>query len=176
MKKDNAIRDLLGVSQEDLALLLNVTRSQLAMYESGKRDLPVAAKVKLATMLKLLQESASQKTVPEPHVKKQEQLSENWIKELVTINKIRQMALEKKIKRIEKKYASNLTILKLMTQLEQQKDKKTNPESNLIKSIKAKAILDLEKNGLHVQTHHYIIRATLQEEAKQLEIFLQKHR
>ena len=64
MKKDNAIRDLLGVSQEDLALLLNVTRSQLAMYELGKRDLPVAVKVKLATMLKLLQESAYQKASP----------------------------------------------------------------------------------------------------------------
>ena len=176
MKKDNAIRDLLGVSQEDLALLLNVTRSQLAMYESGKRDLPVAVKVKLASMLKLLHDSASQKAAPEPHVKKQEQLSENWIKEWVTINKIRQMALERKIKRIEKKYASNLTILKLMTQLEQQKDKNTNPDRELLKIIKTKAMVDLEKNGLHVQTHHYIIRATLQEEAKLLEIFLQKHK
>ena len=63
-----------------------------------------------------------------------------------------------------------------MNQLEQQKDKNTNPDRELLKIIKKKAMVDLEKNGLHVQTHHYIIRATLQEEAKLLEIFLQKHK
>jgi transcriptional regulator with XRE-family HTH domain len=45
------IRELLGMKQEEIALLLEITRSQWAMYETGKRDLPTAAKLKLAEML-----------------------------------------------------------------------------------------------------------------------------
>lgn len=45
MKSHNNLRELLGIKQDDLALLLKVTRSQLAMYESGKRDLPAAVKL-----------------------------------------------------------------------------------------------------------------------------------
>lgn len=57
MKKIEKIRDQFGLTQNDLALLLRVTRSQLSMYELGKRDLPIAAKEQLAQMLGYLQKN-----------------------------------------------------------------------------------------------------------------------
>ena len=40
MKNKNNIRALTGMSQENLALLLQVSRSQIAMFETGKPPLP----------------------------------------------------------------------------------------------------------------------------------------
>ena len=47
MKNKNNIRALTGMSQENLALLLQVSRSQIAMFETGKRNLPLQAMEKL---------------------------------------------------------------------------------------------------------------------------------
>ncbi len=44
------------MKQEDMAMLLQINRSQWAMYTTGKRDLPVAAKLKLAEILGFLQQ------------------------------------------------------------------------------------------------------------------------
>lgn len=59
MQKRTTIREQLGVTQEELALLLKVTRSQLAMYELGKRDLPVAAKKQLSELLLYVMEQSA---------------------------------------------------------------------------------------------------------------------
>ena len=74
MKKENAIRKLLGINQHDLALLLQVSRSQVAMYESGKRRLPLQAMEKLSKLLLFSQKEVlkneKQKCVSEENQKK----------------------------------------------------------------------------------------------------------
>lgn len=46
------IRDLLGsLTQEEMAMILEINRSQWSMYESGKRALPIKAKLLLAELL-----------------------------------------------------------------------------------------------------------------------------
>jgi len=50
MKKLNSVRKNLGLSQFEMAHYLQINRSQLTMYEQGKRDLPTHAFVKLAEM------------------------------------------------------------------------------------------------------------------------------
>ena len=55
MEKQLTIREQLGLKQEELALLLQVTRSQLSLYEIGKRKLPTHATEKLATLLSFAQ-------------------------------------------------------------------------------------------------------------------------
>ena len=42
------------MNQENMSMQLQVTRSQWSMHILGKRDLPVAAKLKLAEMLVFL--------------------------------------------------------------------------------------------------------------------------
>ncbi|NHM06661.1 helix-turn-helix transcriptional regulator [Flavobacterium sp. CYK-4] len=67
MKKKESLSALLGLSQQDMALLLGVTRGQFSMFEIGKRSLPTAALGKLAAILSHLKErEAHAKKHPEP--------------------------------------------------------------------------------------------------------------
>ena len=50
-KRENPIRALLGLKQEDIAMLLGISRAHWGMYEIGKRDLPIHAVQLLAEML-----------------------------------------------------------------------------------------------------------------------------
>ena len=59
MKNKSNIRALTGMSQENLALLLQVSRSQIAMFETGKRNLPIQAMEKLALLLTLSQKEST---------------------------------------------------------------------------------------------------------------------
>ena len=47
----NNISASLGLKQQELAQLLQVSRSQLSLYELGKRSLPLPAIEKLSTLL-----------------------------------------------------------------------------------------------------------------------------
>jgi transcriptional regulator with XRE-family HTH domain len=174
MKKNNNIREWLGIKQEDLALLLKVTRSQLAMYETGKRDLPVAAKLQLAEMIQHIQESKSQRVQNLPLMKKQEAETKRVVAELVVINQHQQLILEKKINALEKKQEASLLKISLSGFLGQQLLKKATPENHLLKSIELKAQIELEKNGVALLIQHQIKKEVLQAEAKLLENYLQK--
>ena len=55
MKNQYTVTTLLGLNQENAAMLLGISRSQWSMYESGKRNLPLAAKNLLAAILEHLQ-------------------------------------------------------------------------------------------------------------------------
>ena len=55
MRKQPSICSILGLTQEDAAKLVGVHRSQWSMFESGKRSLPAAANVILATLLSAAQ-------------------------------------------------------------------------------------------------------------------------
>lgn len=51
MKTKNVLREKLGITQEDLAVLLGDSRSYLALFELGKRSLPEESKQKLAALI-----------------------------------------------------------------------------------------------------------------------------
>lgn len=72
MKKGINSKDLFGVTQEELSMLLKITRSQLSMFELGKRDLPLAAKLQFIAMLKHVDEITSKSEANLPHIKAQE--------------------------------------------------------------------------------------------------------
>ena len=48
---------ILGMTQENLAQILQVSRSQISMFELGKRSLPLAATKKLAQMFTYLKDN-----------------------------------------------------------------------------------------------------------------------
>lgn len=60
-----------GLTQEELAALLDITRGMLAMYESGRRQLPIAASEKLATLYQLLQQPVG-KSMPAASVQRRQ--------------------------------------------------------------------------------------------------------
>lgn len=172
MKSNNNFRALLGIKQEDLALLLNVTRSQLAMYELGKRDLPVAAKLQLAEMLQHVQESKAQRVQHLPLEKKQADEKKRVVAGLLQINQHHQLILEKKIKALEKKQEASLAKMSLAGYLGQHY-LKNDIEHHLLKSIGAKAQKDLEEKGWALLLQYQIKKEVLKAEAKFLENYFQ---
>lgn len=114
MKTNSSIRSLLGISQIDMAQLLKVHRSQLAMFETGKRDLPLEAKLKLVPIL-VQATNTTQKRAPEESrfdLKKQE-----FLKELLQENELQRFKLDRRLQNIRSHHEKNLGILKLTSDL-----------------------------------------------------------
>ena len=161
MKKENPIRALLGIKQEDMAMLLRVSRSQWSMFELGKRDLPVEAKYLLVAMLKHLQEPVVvSKSLPheaEQLAKKQAQL-ERLLKE----NEYQQLRIAKKLAAGKKKYAANLKRLQLVHFLTTHNHAKQRPNTELLQTIAKRSTNELDDMGLATLFKHELKQELLQ--------------
>lgn len=173
MKKTNPIRNLLGVSQEDMALILQVSRSQWAMYELGKRDLPTKAKLVLAEVLHYVKTpemfAKSLPQVDEQHIRKQQQL-ERLLKE----NEYQQVLTAKKINFVERKYATKVRTLQVVDFLAVHPNNKSESLTNLLKTIANKASKALEVDGLATLIKYQIKQEVLELEKLLLESKLRK--
>jgi transcriptional regulator with XRE-family HTH domain len=174
MKKHDNIRDLLGITQEDLAALLKISRTQLSMYEIGKRELPSTAIIQLAEMLRYLQEDASKSTDTTSLLKEQAIQKEKAFEEMRKENHFKQLVLEKKLNVLEKKYKANFSAFQLTKYLEKQDTENGKLESLLLKTIERKALAELNKNGLAMITKYKIEKEVLQAEEKIILQFLKK--
>jgi DNA-binding transcriptional regulator YiaG len=79
-------RDQLGLSQEMMAIYLDLAKSQLSMHESGKRELPIGTQTKLAEIALFFDQNKNTKEDEIPISKKHEleltELLADQIKEL----------------------------------------------------------------------------------------------
>ena len=143
MRKVNDIRTLLGISQENLAFLLQVSRSQIAMFELGKRSLPLPALEKLAMMLQL-----SQKDAPKSEEKKSDTIKEQkLLQKLLLKNSHQQLLVERKIKAFEKKQNALETSKKLISFLVNDEFNSMKSDFALLKSISSKTENSITKNS-----------------------------
>jgi transcriptional regulator with XRE-family HTH domain len=172
MKKHDNIRDLLGITQEDLAALLKISRTQLSMYEIGKRELPSTAIIQLADMLRYLQQDAFKSADTTSLLKAQAIQKEKALEEMRKENHFKQLVLEKKLNALEKKYKANFSAFQLTKYLEKQDTENGKLESDLLKTIERKALAELNKNGLAMITKYKIEKEVLQAEEKIILQFL----
>lgn len=110
MKKIHPIRESLGLTQEQAAVMLGVTRSHWSMYELGKRDLPLPAKERLAEILQFLQ-TLENKQKRTPQLKPDAAQLARQIRE----NEYQRLILEKKLAAAEEKHAAQVR-LSLLTE------------------------------------------------------------
>ncbi len=162
MKKTVKLNKILGLNQNDTAILMGITRSQWSMFESGKRQLPPHATVLLSEILKHLNGFDNQAF--EHH---QQEIAQNKWKELQRENEFKLLQIEKKIESTTKKLSSALGLQKLVdfvktTQAEKlpvpqiknflSQRKKTNILSELTELLTEqqhqKELLDFEKKLL----------------------------
>ncbi len=147
MKQTTTIKSQLGFSQEEMALLLGVSRTQWSMYEIGKRDLPLTAKEQLASIL------LHQQNVKETSKEKQKisviekQKTQEWLKQELLNIEYKKEVVVRKLLAIENKRAESFAALEVVSFLETQEQKE--PIVSLIKSIKIRATNTLNKNALH---------------------------
>jgi transcriptional regulator with XRE-family HTH domain len=134
-KMKNNISTSLGLKQKELAQLLQVSRSQLSLYELGKRSLPVHAMEKLAVMLSL-----SQKKAPKSEKKKSNAVEEQkLLQKLLLKNRHQQLLVERKIKALEKKQNALATSKKLIAHLLKNESKLKKNELAVLKSVEVKS-------------------------------------
>ncbi|MBC8883727.1 helix-turn-helix domain-containing protein [Flavobacterium piscinae] len=142
MKKQLTIREQLGLKQEELAQLLQVTRSQLSLYEIGKRKLPTHATEKLANLLSLAQNETTDFELEA----KNEQINQSFLQRLLVKNQHQQLLVEKKLVAMQKKEYATKASNKIVNHLKEQA--KTKKEIKLIESLTLKKQDEKNAEGL----------------------------
>ena len=135
MSTEKNISNLLGIPQRILALLLNVKRSQLAMYEWGKRPLNAEAKNKMAELVEVVQNkeytTIAQSLTAEEMTEYHEELQK-----LLDENDYQQQGLSRKIEDLEKKCLNRAKMLQLLPHLEAKGNTATEEEILGMKLLK----------------------------------------
>lgn len=132
MKTVNALRNLLGITQQDMSLLLQVNRSQWSMFELGKRDLPLPAKTLLAELLTYIQ---SAPTTQKEHSDLMTNALQKELEQRLRENEYQQLRIAKKIAVLEKKHKIELRAWQLKEFIEIQQQKNNNKTALMLNAL-----------------------------------------
>lgn len=166
-KKKEHIRHILGLTQEQLSLLLEVGHSQLALYETGLRRLPSTAIQKLAEMISMVKTAASSafmKSVAAEEAVQNKVIIQKLLKE----NSYQQERLSRVLVPLEQKYHSNVTALYLVQQLLIDWETKAPHQIEYLGALKNSIGRALEKNSYSKIVQYQIRLKVLKEEEKLL--------
>ncbi len=172
MKQISSIRSLLGISQTDMAQLLQVHRSQLAMFETGKRDLPRAAKVLLAP---ILAQSTQDNLKRAPEVSKPNPKMHEYLKELMQENELQRQRIARRLENSRTLYQKNTAILNLTEFLSETAVHRPARFNKLVQVIQAKASNSIAKFNPLLQLNYEIKSELLELEKQLLEKYIAKH-
>lgn len=173
MKKTDTLSALLGLTQGQMALLLQVHPSQWSMYESGKRNLPLKAKQVLAEMIGFLKlEDKSFKV--QQHLIEQEASKKECLKKMIKKNEFDLYEISKKIALAETKYNENIGVIGLVEYLKTLPSIKESLDVELLEIIGSEAERALKKSGLANLTELRLKKELLQQEKLILESTLNK--
>lgn len=172
-KRTDNIGALLGIKQKDMAQLLNVHRSQWAMFESGQRNLPHHAKLLLAEMLLHLEEKQDVKSRREPV--RQDAERYNYLLAQLQENNRKAIALYRKMNLAQKKYLANSKLQQLTHFLANRPHQKSTEINGHIKSLAARAAVALEQNGAMVVFRYEVQLELLRQQQALLETSLERY-
>lgn len=169
MKEKQNIRTLLGISQENLALILQVSRSEIAMYEIGKRSLPLHAMEKLAEILSVLKKNTS-KHIPSDNYLN---LEAQFLKSQLQKNKHKQLIVENKINTLIKKQNVFNSTIEVTNYLLNKKSTVNKNEIAILKSIQVRSINNVTQKNAIVLLKLELNKEVLEFEEKLLQQKLQ---
>lgn len=117
MKTNAQARHKLGLTQEQMAQYLSIRLSQLAMYETNRRDLPTHAMMKLAEIEIFLHQLPAKKKTAGPPDKSQEAKTKQALEKLLMRQEYKAMVAQRKLAAVEQKYAQAKLLLELADHL-----------------------------------------------------------
>jgi len=165
MDKEKKISALLGMRQEDMAMLLRVSKSQWGMYEIGKRDLPIEAQLKLAEMLAFVKQPHEEAVNSFLDTADQKVAMKKFVENLQLVNRHKLLIAKNKLQLTEKKYEAAVLLRRFISFLEINDKPIVTAQNLLLTVLKLRAEGGMRKNGLHVQAKHRIkLQLLLQEE------------
>lgn len=159
MSKKVIFSETLGLTQDEMALLFGITRSQWVMFLHHKRDLPGPTKVLLGRLMKCVQDVSLTKSNDLPIVAAQKAEIPKVIHQLLQENALKQMKFQKKIQRAERQFEGAKNTLHLLEVLHAQNETLDGQEkvlamikNNAVKKIKISSLpsLAIYKHKLEV--------------------------
>jgi transcriptional regulator with XRE-family HTH domain len=174
IKDRSLLRNDLGLTQEELAILLTISISLIAMYETKKRELPSAVSLQLTQMYLHLLQKKQQKVDHSKTKQEQKQLIE-LLEEELKKNELHQRNCHKKLETMKAKYEKAIANLFLMDYFEGKETDGYKPSINKATYLEILAEDKLPQNGLAAQKKCTLQLETLEwqhgrllEELKQL--------
>lgn len=158
LNKRAQLRKTLNLTQDEMVMLLNISRPQWAYYELGKRDLPTTASERLAVIETLLTSPEMNNASDEQQIEIQKQQTNEMLNEVKKENNRYEVKFERMITRIEEKNEASQKMLKLISLLAYAEFKEPLHES-VLPILKKKANETLEINNsldllkLKIQLH-----------------------
>lgn len=147
MKNTTTISALLGLTQKQMALILQVNPTQYSMYECGQRSLPLKAKQLLAEISGFLKFEDKGATVRRHLIEQEETKMEN-LEQQLRKNEFELYEMDKKIAAVERKYNSNIDAIGLVDYLTAHPKMKEALDCELLDIIASQAAQGLKKFGL----------------------------
>lgn len=146
MEKDTHIKSLLGLTQEEATMVFGITRMQWAQFITGRRDIPVTAKQKLADVLFTIQKNKTKSDFATTVIETEKKKSKEWMHQQLKAFTLKELQLERKIKKINEVRKEAFSALKVVAYLE------SHNETSLAEFIKSRAKKTLNKQNLqHLQ-------------------------
>lgn len=153
MKEKDTFKKIVGVSQEEMAILLGISRTQWSMYECGQRDLPMAAAMEFAKMMEYLKNNSSKKMETKAFLKEEKIRIQDILNKAIKKNEYKIFKLNEKIERAERLYHYGVSTLRMVDYLDTQPDNERS--SGLKEVLKAKALVSLRKNKDRIRKYSY---------------------
>ncbi|WP_300568508.1 hypothetical protein [Flavobacterium sp.] len=167
MNNTATIKDLLGLNQEEMAMTLGITTSQWSMFKSGKRDLPLQAKLQFATLLENIQKKKQLSLDVQKLIKAERQRTIDTLKQEHLKVQLKPHRIDKKLSIVENRRTECFAALETVTFLENQKT--NQPIENLANSIRIRVTTTLKKHNLFQLTELQLKKENFEMLKKQLE-------
>ncbi|WP_313806159.1 hypothetical protein [Flavobacterium sp.] len=144
MQDKTTLKNLLGLTQEEMALVLDITASQWSMFKSNKRGLPTKALQQLAPLLHAVQKDVNTNEIEQLLQVEQAKTKEKLKRELQNVH-LKLLRTEKKIAILENHRLESFAALKAVTFLANQKEYAVSED--LLQSIQARAKATLNRHN-----------------------------
>ncbi|HKX86528.1 MAG TPA: hypothetical protein VJL37_07640 [Flavobacterium sp.] len=145
MNEKNTLKSLLGIAQEEIAIVLGISRSHCAMYGTRKRSLPLHAKLELVKILQYVEKNEFKDKEIQRFINQEELRMQKVFEKEIQLNVYKIHVLEKKIKKAERLRNESLAALRLSEYLDAQTDNERTVGMSQI--IKSEAMVVFKRNN-----------------------------
>lgn len=160
-----SIRAQIGMSQEDLAVYLDISRELLAAYETDRRMLPSSVSTKLTELELIFFQHQNSSKLPEKENEGHRESMVEHLTEHIREHKIKAYRVEKKLAKMKKLFDQHIKRFYVMSTLLSKTDVKENDKAWLT-AHQQLARAACRVNGEQKQT---ILQLRLDEHSRQIE-------
>ncbi len=171
MKKSTYLRNELNLTQHEMSELLNITRSQLSLFELGLRELPTTALVRSSQISIFMATTKAPEAKDFPQIADWEEEKEKFLAKALADCKHYQSGIIRKLPKMEEEYRATLNLLQLIDYLKDQANKEDALHPGALLILEDKAKKSLEKCGpkeLIKQQYQLLLLQQQEERLKQL--------